>query len=65
MQQKGNRQLLNTAEELQLAAGLRDAVSTVHMHATRLIILPRAYSVYQFTPLQHPVSFDTCLSGNR
>ena len=48
---------LNTAEELQLAAGLRDAVSTVHMHATRLIILPRAYSVYQFTPLQHPVSF--------
>ena len=48
---------LNTAEELQLAAGLRDAVSTVRMHATRLIILPREYSVYQFTPLQHPVSF--------
>lgn len=48
---------LNTAEELQLAAGLCNAVSTARMHATRLIILPREYSVYQFTPLQHPVSF--------
>ena len=48
---------LNTAEELQLAAGLCNAVSTVRMHATRLIILPREYSVYQFTPLQHPDSF--------
>ena len=48
---------LNTAEELQLAAGLYDAVSTVRMHATRLIILPRADSVYQYTPLQHPDSF--------